>query len=76
MPFEVESVLLPIGGIVENGVDIMEDIEVGDCLVLVMALKLLQCPVGDVFTASAVFVITVEGKALGIAVEMIIHQRV
>ena len=73
-PFEVEPVLLPIGGIVEDGVDIMEDIEAGDRLVLVMALKLFQCPVGDIVSACALPVVMVEGEALGIAVEVVIHQ--
>ena len=49
----------------QDGVDVMEDIEAGDRLVLVMALKLLQCPVGDVVSACAVPVVTVEGEALG-----------
>ena len=49
----------------ENGVDVMKDIEAGNRLVLVMALKLLQCPVGDVVSACSLLVVTVEGEALG-----------
>ena len=65
-PAEVGGVFLPVGGMVQQGVDIMEDVPLGDGVIVVMGAELLQGPVGEVFPAvGAVFGVGVEGEALG-----------
>ena len=64
-PFEVEPVLLPIGGSVEDGVDVMDNIEAGDLFVFVFTVELLQRIVSNVVSAFALPVVTIEREALG-----------
>ena len=65
-PAEVGGVFLPVGGMVQEGVDVMEDVPLGDGVIVVMGAELLQGPVGEVFPAvGAVFGVDVEGEALG-----------
>ena len=65
-PAEVGGVFLPVGGMVQQGIDVMEDVPLGDGVIVVMGAKLLQGPVGEVFPAvGAVFGVGVEGEALG-----------
>ena len=63
---EVCLIPLPIVGMVEQGVDVVEDVSFGDCLVLVVPSELPQRPIGDVFAAvCAVFVVGVERESIG-----------
>jgi hypothetical protein len=65
LPLEVGGVFLSILRMVEESVDVVEDIPLGDTFILIMGLELLNGLVSDVFLAvGAVFVIGVEGKAL------------
>jgi hypothetical protein len=50
---------------VQDGVDVVEDVPLGDGGVVVVGAELNECPVGDVLAATgAVFGVGVEGKAL------------
>jgi hypothetical protein len=50
---------------VQNTVDVIEDVPLGDLLVVVMLAKMLQRPVGDVVAlVCPLFVVMVEGEAL------------
>ena len=65
-PAEVGGVFLPVGGMVQEGIDVMEDVPLGDGVIAVMGAEFLQGPVGEVFPAvGAVFGVGVEGEALG-----------
>ena len=65
-PAEVGGVFLAVGGMVQEGIDVMEDVPFGDGVIPVMGAELLQGPVGEVFPAlGAVFGVDVEGEALG-----------
>jgi hypothetical protein len=44
---EVVGELGPIPGVVQDGVDVVEDVPLGQLLVPVVAAELLQCPVGE-----------------------------
>lgn len=48
---ELGGVALAIVGVVEDGVDVMEDVPLGDGRFGVVGAKLFERPVGDVFTA-------------------------
>ena len=61
--FEVEFVFSAVGGMVENGVGVVKDVEFGD-RVAVVSTKLLQCPICNVVDAVPSFIVAVEGKAL------------
>jgi hypothetical protein len=51
---------------VQDGIDIMEDVPLGDGRVAVMGPELFKRPVGDVLAAiAAVFCVGVEREALG-----------
>jgi len=43
---EIGGVLLPVLGVVQDGIDVMEDVPLGDRAVAVADAKLFQRPVG------------------------------
>ena len=64
-PAEVGGVFLPVGGMVQEGIDVMEDVPFGDGLIVIPGAKFLPGPVGEVFPAvGAVFSVGVKGEAL------------
>jgi hypothetical protein len=65
---QVRRVALALLGVVQDGVDIVEDVPLADGGVVVADAELFLRPVGDVLPpVAAVFGVGVEGKALGIA---------
>ena len=63
--FQVIGITRPVFGMVQQGVNVVENIPLADRLVAVMLLELFQRPIGDVFAAvAAVFIVDVEGEAL------------
>ena len=65
VPLEIGGIALSVFGMVEQGVDVMEDVPLGDCVVAVVGAELCQCPIGDVFAAvPPVLIVGVEGEAL------------
>ena len=40
-PAEVGGVFLPVGGMVQEGIDVMEDVPLGDGVIVVMGAKFL-----------------------------------
>ena len=53
----------------QESVIIVEDVPLGDSVILVVRSEFGQCPIGDVFAAvRAVFVVGVKGETLGSAV--------
>jgi len=61
---EVLDIALAILGMVQHGVDIVEDIPFAHTLPIPL-LELLQCPVGDIFApVAAILGVGVVGKAL------------
>ena len=68
LAFEVGLVALTVGGVMQQAVDVVEDIPLGDGVVAVVGAEAVQRPGGDVFAAvAAVLVVGVEGEALGAA---------
>src|ERR1035438_5977677 len=62
---EVGGVALAVLGVVQDGVDVVEDIPLGDGGVVVVGAELFEGPVGDVLAAvSAVFGVGVVGETL------------
>lgn len=69
LSFEVIREFLAITGMVQQAIDVMKDRPLVELLVLVVRAKLIERPIGYVLTAVvAVFVVDVEGEALGRAV--------
>ena len=65
LTFQIIGELLPIAGMVQQAVDVIENVPFGYGGVAVMVVELLKPPVGDVLTPiRAVFVVDPEGKAL------------
>ena len=65
---EVGGVALAVLGVVQDGVDVVEDVPLGDGGVVVAGAELFEGPVGDVLAAvGAVFGVGVEGEALGLS---------
>ena len=65
LAFEVGLVALAVGGVMQQAVDVVEDIPLGDGVVAVVGAEAVEGPVGDVFAAvAAVLVVGVEGEAL------------
>ena len=63
--FEIGLVAFAVGGVVQQAVDVVEDIPLGDGVVAVVGAEAVHRPVGDVFAAvAAVLVVGVEGEAL------------
>jgi len=63
---EVGGVALAVFGVVQDGVDVMEDVPLGDGGVVVVGAELFESPVGDVLAAvGAIFGVGVEREALG-----------
>ena len=61
---EIQRVGFPINGIVQNRINVMENIEFGDCRVGVVFLKAGKRPVGDVVLAGTIFDIKPKWKHL------------
>src|SRR6266536_3367909 len=62
---EVGGVALAVLGMVQDGVDVVEDVPLGDGGVVVVGAELFEGPGADVFAAvGAVFGVGVEGEAL------------
>src|ERR1700678_2579993 len=62
---EVGGVALAVFGVVQDGVDVVEDVPLGDGGVVVAGAELFEGPVGDVLAAvGAVLGVGVEGEAL------------
>ena len=69
---DVRQIALQIGGVtfairrmVQEPIDIVEDVPLGDALVAVMRAEGRQRPVGDIFSAvCSTFIVDVEGEAL------------
>src|SRR5438552_12513501 len=63
---EVGGVALAVLGVVQDGVDVMEDVPLGDGAVIVAGAELFERPVGDVLAAvgAVFFGVGVEGEAL------------
>ena len=62
---EVGGVALAVLGMMQHGIDVVEDVPLGDVGVGVVGAELVQRPVGDVFAAiGAVFVVGVERETL------------
>ena len=73
---EVGGVALAVLGVVQDGVDVVEDVPLGDGGVVVVGAELFEGPVGDVLAAvGAVFGVGVEGEALGAAFRLIDGDR-
>ena len=65
---EVRLIPLPIVGVIQEGVDVVEDVAFGDGVVVVVRPILCQRPIGDVFAAvCAILVIGVEREALRVS---------
>src|SRR5450631_1375310 len=59
------SVALAVLGVVQDGVDVVEDVPLGDGGVVVAGAELFERPIGDVLAAmGAVFGVGVEGEDL------------
>src|SRR5260370_14227790 len=59
---EVGGVALAVLGVVQDGVDVVEDVPLGDGRVVVVGAELFEGPVGDVLAAAgALFGVGVEG---------------
>src|SRR5262249_30903641 len=62
---EVVGELLPVAGVVQQAVDVVEDVPLRDLLVAVGPAEFPQPPAGNVLPpVAAVFVVDVEGEAL------------
>jgi hypothetical protein len=62
---EVGRVALAVFGVVQDGVDVMEDVPFGNRGIVVVGAELFEGPVGDVLAAvGAVFGVGVKGEAL------------
>ena len=67
LALEVGLVAFAVAGVVQEAVDVVEDIPLGDGVVAVVGVDAIQHPVSDVLAAVvAVFVVNVEGEALGL----------
>ena len=65
---EVGGVAVTVLGVVQDGVDVMEDVPLGNGRVVVVGAELFEGPVSDVLAAvAAVFGVGVEGEALSAA---------
>ena len=65
LPLEIGREGLPVVGVMQQGVYVVEDVPLGDFIVIVVGAEASQRPVGDVLLPIApVFVIGVEGEAL------------
>ena len=79
---QIGGVAFAIIGVVQEPVGIVENLPLADGIVAVVRAELLQRPVGDVFSAvRAIFIVDVEGEALGTTGKLHIresrnHQRV
>ena len=63
--FQVLGEPLAVARMVQDAVDVIEDVPLGDFLVAVVLAEVLQGPIGDVLAAvAAVFVVDVEGETL------------
>ena len=66
LALEVGLVAVAVGGVMEEAVDVVEDVPLGDGVVAVVGAEAIEGPVGDVFAAvGAVLVVGVQGEALG-----------
>jgi hypothetical protein len=64
---EVRGVALAVFGVVQDGVDVMEDVPLGDGCVVVLGAELFEHPVCDVLAAvRAVFGVGVERESLSV----------
>ena len=69
---DMRQIALQIGGVtfailrmMQEPIDIVEDVPLGEGIVAVMRAECRQCPVGDVFSAvRSIFVVDIEGEAL------------
>ena len=63
---EVGGVALAVLGVVQHGIDVVEDVPLGDAGVGVVGSELVQRPVGDVLAAvGVVFVVSIiEGESV------------
>ena len=61
LPAQVELIGFAVGGVVQNGVDVGEDVLFSDAVVRVVRAELIQAPIGDVLEPVSRFVIAVEG---------------
>jgi hypothetical protein len=62
---KVGGIALAVFGVVQDGVDVVEDVPLGDGGIVVAGAELFECSVGDVLaTVGAVFGIGVEGEDL------------
>ena len=67
LAFEVGLVALAVDGVMQQAVDVVEDIPLGDGVIAVVGAEAVQRPGGDVFAAvAAVLVVGVVGEALGL----------
>ena len=65
LPAEVGGVAFAVFGVVQNGVDVVEDVPLGDGRVVVAGAELFEGPVSDVLAAvRAVFSVGVKGETL------------
>jgi len=65
-PPQVGRVALAVLGVVQDGVNVVEDVPLGDGGVVVAGAELFERPVSDVLAAmGAVFGVGVEGETLG-----------
>jgi len=80
LPFKVEFVLFAVGGVVQDGVDVMEDVLFcrGGSRTAptsgVPRLKLRQRPIGDVVYAVAQLIVAIKRKASTIAIKMQVYN--
>ena len=62
---EVRLILFAIVGMVQESVVIVEDVPLGDGLIVVVGSEFRQCPIGDVLLAvCAVLIVGIEGEGL------------
>ena len=63
---EVGLIAFAVAGMVQEPVDVVEDVPLGDRVVAVVGAEAVQRPVSDVIAAiAAILVVSVEGEALG-----------
>ena len=75
IPFEVHLVFLTISRMVQERIGIVEDVPFGDSVISVVDAEFCQYPIRDVLlSVCAIFVVGIEGKALGITCEVEIME--